>query len=235
MTVYGYARVSTQTQNLERQIRNIQKEYPQATIYKEAYTGRKFDRPEWTKLCKRLKAGDVVVFDSVSRMGRDAEQCMDIYKRMMTDEVDLIFLKERHIDTAVFKDAKERAQIPTVHTGQESTDKLISGIISAVNDFLNALVEQQVALAFKEAEDEVQSLRQRTREGLETARMNGRQIGRQTGSKITTKKEKAMLPKIQKLSADCLGTLSDRECIDLLGISRGTFYKYKRKIKADRV
>ena len=67
--IYGYVRISTKKQNMERQIRNIQKEYPEAVIIKEVYTGTKFQgRKELNKLIKQLKAGDTVVFDSVSRM-----------------------------------------------------------------------------------------------------------------------------------------------------------------------
>ena len=73
--IYGYVRISTKKQNMERQIRNIQKEYPEAVIIKEVYTGTKFQgRKELNKLIKQLKAGDTVVFDSVSRMSRDAEE-----------------------------------------------------------------------------------------------------------------------------------------------------------------
>ena len=69
---YGYARISTKQQSIERQIRNISAAFPDARIYREAYTGTKIERPEFEKLLKRLKSGDTVVFDSVSRMSRDA-------------------------------------------------------------------------------------------------------------------------------------------------------------------
>lgn len=56
--IYGYVRISTKKQNMERQIRNIQKEYPEAVIIKEVYTGTKFQgRKELNKLIKQLKAG----------------------------------------------------------------------------------------------------------------------------------------------------------------------------------
>lgn len=66
--IYGYARISRKEQSVERQIRNIKAEYPTAVILKEASPGTKMDRPEWTKLHKKVKSGDVIVFDSVSRM-----------------------------------------------------------------------------------------------------------------------------------------------------------------------
>ena len=48
--IYGYCRISTSKQNIERQERNIKAEYPTATIIREAYTGTKIDRPQFTKL-----------------------------------------------------------------------------------------------------------------------------------------------------------------------------------------
>ena len=50
MCVYGYARTSTAKQNIDRQIRNIEREYPNAIIIQEAYTGTKIDRSEWNRL-----------------------------------------------------------------------------------------------------------------------------------------------------------------------------------------
>lgn len=48
--VYGYCRISTRKQNIERQIRNILREFPDAVIVQEEYTGTKLDRKEWQKL-----------------------------------------------------------------------------------------------------------------------------------------------------------------------------------------
>ena len=72
--VYGYARISKQKQSIERQIRNISAEYPSAIIVKEAYTGTKIDRKEWNKLVRLVCEGDTIVFDSVSRMSRNAAE-----------------------------------------------------------------------------------------------------------------------------------------------------------------
>ena len=66
MNIYGYCRISTAKQSIDRQIRNIKAEYPTAHIVQEAYTGTSIFRPEWLKLYRILKSGDSVVFDSVS-------------------------------------------------------------------------------------------------------------------------------------------------------------------------
>lgn len=74
MCIYGYCRISTKQQSIDRQIRNIKAEYDKAVILTEVYTGTKQDRPEWNKLYKKVKAGDAIVFDSASRMSRNADE-----------------------------------------------------------------------------------------------------------------------------------------------------------------
>lgn len=54
---YGYCRISTKKQSIERQIRNIKAQYPDAVIIIETYTGTKMERPEWNKLLKKCSPG----------------------------------------------------------------------------------------------------------------------------------------------------------------------------------
>ena len=60
-----------------------QAEYPTAHIVQEAYTGTSILRPEWSKLYRVLKDGDTVVFDSVSRMSRNAEEGFSLYEESL--------------------------------------------------------------------------------------------------------------------------------------------------------
>ena len=79
--IYGYCRISTSKQNIDRQIRNIKNEYPTAIIYQEIFTGTKtLSRKKWQQLLKVVKAGDTIVFDSVSRMSRDADSGIQLYQ-----------------------------------------------------------------------------------------------------------------------------------------------------------
>ena len=67
MRKYGYCRISTSKQNIERQGRNIQSQYPDAIIIKEIYTGFSFQgRKELEKLLAVVSAGDTIIFDSVA-------------------------------------------------------------------------------------------------------------------------------------------------------------------------
>ena len=224
--IYGYCRVSTPKQNIDRQIRNILALYPEAKLIKEEYTGSTKYRPKWTNLYNRLKSGDIVVFDSVSRMSRNADDGLQLYQDLYNKGVELVFIKEPYINTSTYRNEINNKHIERV--GNE-----VDIIISAVEEFLQELVKKQVRIAFEQAEKEVQDLRQRTREGLETARQNGKQIGNIKGVKLQTKKSIQAKEVIKKHSKAFGGSLNDIECIALLGIARNSYYKYKRELKQE--
>ena len=108
----------------------------------------------------------------------------------------------------------------------------IDFILEGVNKYLMAIAKEQIRLAFQQSEKEVEDLHQRTKEGIETARLNGKQIGLTKGTKLTTKKSIAAKEQIRKYSKDFEGTLTDTDVMKLTGLSRNTYYKYKREIKA---
>lgn len=221
--IYGYCRISTNKQNIERQERNIKAVYPEAMIIKEAYIGISLDRKEWGKLLKQLKTSGIVVFDSVSRMSRNAEEGFEAYQDMFRQGINLVFLKEPHINTSTYKAAMEnQVQLTGSH---------VDLILEGVNKYLLALAKEQIKIAFDQAEKEVSDLHQRTREGIQTARMNGKQIGQKAGVKLITKKSVASKEIILKHSKDFGGSLSDMEMMQLTGLARNTYYKYKRELK----
>lgn len=221
---YGYVRVSTPKQNIERQIRNIKAAYPSALIVQDEYTGTKMNRPNWTRLYHKLNDGDTVIFDSVSRMSRNAEDGFSIYEELYHRGVTLVFLKEPHINTETYRNA--------LTNGVPLTGTNVDYILAGVNQYLLALAKEQIRLTFEQAEKEVSDLHQRTKEGIETARLNGKQIGLKAGTRLTTKKSVEAKKLIRKHSKDFDGSLRDTECIRLIGCSRGSFYKYKRELKA---
>lgn len=220
---YGYCRISTRKQNIERQIRNILKEYPNAKIVQEIYTGTKvYGRPEWEKLRKKLKSGDIVIFDSVSRMSRDADAGFQLYKTLYKEEIQLVFLKEPHINTAVYQNALKK----NISLTGTNVDLILKGI----NEYLLTVAEEQIRLAFLQSEKEVEDLRQRTKEGIETARLNHKQIGGVPGRKLVTKKSQTTKEIIRKHSKDFGGSLKDTEVMKLAGVARNSYYKYKREL-----
>lgn len=225
MCIYGYCRISTKQQSIDRQIRNIKAKYGDAVIVTEIYTGTKQDRPEWNKLYKKVKSGDTIVFDSVSRMSRNEDEGFCLYEDLYTKGVELVFLKEPHINTVTYKHA--------LQSNIALTGTNVDYILEGVNKYLMALAKEQIRLAFEQSEKEVQDLHQRTREGIETARLNGKQIGQRKGAKLTTKKSIEAKQQIQRYSKDFDGSLSDVDCLKLTGLARNTYYKYKRQLKAE--
>ena len=224
--IYGYCRISTSKQNIQRQERNILKEYPNAVIVKEAYTGTKINRVEFNKLLKIVVPGDVIVFDSVSRMSRNAEEGFKLYQELYNKGIELIFLKESYINTNTYKKA--------LNNNIELTNTSVDYILEGINKYLMNLAKEQIKLAFQQAEKEVQDLHQRTREGIQTARLNGKQIGQKKGAVLVTKKSIQAKEEIKKYSKDFNGNLKDTEVMKLIGISRNSYYKYKKELSEVR-
>jgi len=219
---YGYTRISKPKQSIERQIRNIKAEYPNAIIIEEVYTRTRMNRDKWQKLTRQAKFGDTIIFDSVSRMSGNAEDGFAAYEELYNRGVNLVFLKEPQINTDTYKKAMQN----TVALTGGTVDYIIEGI----NNFLLALAKEQIKLAFEQSEKEVKDLRQRTKEGIETARLNGKQIGQRPGTTFTTKKSIAAKEIILRFSKSFDGTLDDASVMKLAEVSKNTYYKYKREL-----
>ena len=135
------------------------------------------------------------------------------------------FLKEPHISTSTYKKA--------LQNNVTMTGTNVDFILEGVNKYLMALAKEQIKIAFEQSQKEVDNLHQRTREGIATARLNGKQIGQKQGAKLTTKKSIEAKEKIRKYSKDFNGFLSDADCMQMTKLARNTYYKYKREIKAE--
>lgn len=222
--VYGYCRISTNKQDIERQVRNILAAFPNAQIHKEVFTGtKKTGRKKLEYIVEKAEAGDTIVFDSVSRMSRNADEGIALYMELYEKGINLVFLKEPHINTDTYRAALAQS-IDTV--GNAIADIYID----ATNRVIKLLAQQQIRLAFEQSAKEVEDLHQRTAEGIETARRKGKQIGQVKGKKLKVKKAAKAKKLILQHAKAFGGTLSDAECIKLCGIARNTYYKYKREL-----
>ena len=223
--IYGYVRVSTDKQNIDRQIRNILAVDASAKIYQEIFTGTKTTgRHEFQKLLNKVQSGDTIIFDSVSRMSRNASEGFELYKKLFDDGVNLVFINELYINTDVYKATRD-ALVPMTNTD-------VDLILAGVNQYLMKLAEKQVELAFQQAQKERDDLSERTKQGLQTAKLNGKQLGRAKGTVVVTKKSDESKKKILKYSKALGGDLSDKDLIKLLGIDKNTYYKYKKELKS---
>ena len=218
--IYGYCRVSTKSQKLERQIDNISKAYPTAILFKEKFTGTKIDgREEFNKLLSKVKAGDTVIFDSVSRMSRNADEGFNLYEELYNKGIELVFLKEPHISTSTYKKA--------LQNNVTMTGTNVDYILEGVNKYLMALAKEQIRLAFEQSEKEVKDLQQRIKEGIANS---PKTQGIEQGRKLITKKSIEMKDRMKRHLKDFGGTDTDKQFMQENKISRNTFYKYKREI-----
>lgn len=223
---YGYCRISTAKQSIDRQVRNILASYPDADIRKEVYTGTHFQgRAELQKILDRVQAGDTIVFDSVSRMSRDAEEGIELYFDLYDKGINLVFLKENYINTETYRSALKN-QIDM--TGDD-----VDLILQGVNQYLIRLAKKQIKIAFEQAQKEVDDLHQRTKEGIQTARLNGKLVGgaANKGKAYKIKKAESSIDLIRKHSKTFGDTLNNKELMKMCDISEPTLLKYKNEIK----
>ena len=129
--IIGYARVSTQEQNLDRQLDNL-KARGCERIYQEKMTGTKADRPELGKMLDILREGDTLVVDSFSRLSRSTKDLLGIVERLNATGVNLISLKEQ-LDTTT------------------STGKMMLTMLSALSQFERDVIAERTVDGLKAA------------------------------------------------------------------------------------
>lgn len=235
--VYGYCRVSTKDQKIERQESNILKEFPTADIRKEAFTGTKIQgRKVWNTLygdaIKTIENGEdvTIVFDEVSRMSRNAEEGFSLYIELFQKGINLVFLKEPHINTDTYKQALKQQINISVDTGKKAVDALVNKTIENLNEFILDLIREQIKLAFVQAQKEVDYLHTRTKEGMKANGASEKIRKARTGKKYETKKSLKAKAFIKKRNKGFGGDLTNEETWKLAGISKMTFYKYQKEI-----
>ena len=233
--VFGYCRVSTTHQRITRQVTNIMQVDPNAVIVKEFYTGTTQTRPQWEKLMGKIQRGDTILFDSVSRMSRNAEEGFKDYKTLYEKGVNLIFINEPLINTSVYDSSKGNLLKITVETGNAAVDDYFKGNITLINNLLMGLAEEQIKAAFAQSEKEVNDLHTRISQGMRESKRNGTKIGLMKGTVLVTKKSVECKEIIMKHSKDFGGTLEDKDVMKLCGgISRNSYYKYKRELRGEQ-
>ena len=127
----GYARVSTQDQNLDRQLDNLRSAGCER-IFNEKMTGTKSDRPELKTMLLTLRSGDVLVIDSFSRLSRSTKDLLDLVERLTAMGVHLVSLKE-NLDTTT------------------ATGKLMLTMLSALSQFERDLIAERTIDGLKAA------------------------------------------------------------------------------------
>ncbi len=231
--IYGYCRTLNPKQSMEKQKQSILAAFPDAVLIEEDNAGSNNDPGKcFADLLEKIKSGDMIIFDSISRLSRNAQEGSELYLELYHAGVDLVFLKQRQIDTAVYRKVITN-QMAAVQAGAGSEDQLMNEKLNLLKEITDALAREQIEVSFLQAEKEAAAQRQKTREGLMYARTSGKQIGLSKGSTVTTKKERDAVPLIRKLNQHFGGSLNDQETAKEIGISRQTVAKYISRMLAE--
>ena len=148
---YGYIRVSSKDQNEDRQ-RIAMKEagVPDANVYLDKQSGKDFDRPNYQRLLKKLKGGDLLYIKSIDRLGRNYEEIQNQWRKLTKEiGIDIVVIDMPLLDTRRGKDL--------------------------VGTFLADIVLQVLSFV---SENERNNIRQRQAEGIRAAKARGVQFGR---------------------------------------------------------
>lgn len=150
---YGYIRVSSKEQNIDRQLDALKKtELDKDSIFIDRQSGKDFDRPAYKRLLRRLKKGDLLIIKSIDRLGRNYDEILEQWR---------IITKVKQADIFVI-------DFPLLDT--RSTDKDLTGT------FIADLVLQILSYV---AQTEREFIRQRQAEGIASAKARGIKFGRE--------------------------------------------------------
>lgn len=149
--VYGYVRVSTREQNIERQLIPLRKAgIDEQNIYIDRQSGKNFERPAYVRMMSLIQEGDLLIVKSIDRLGRNYQEIMEQWR---------IITKERNADICI-------QDMPLLDTTK--TKDLLGTFISDVVLQLLSFV----------AENERDNIRQRQAEGIAAAKARGVQFGK---------------------------------------------------------
>ena len=172
---YGYARVSTIAQNLDRQLDELIKlGLDNSHIYTDKESGKDFERKNYKKLVRKLKPGDVLFIKSIDRLGRNYNMVLDEW-RFLTKEkgVDIVVIDMPLLDTRI--------------EGKNLVGKFIADVVLQVLSFV--------------AENERETMRQRQSEGIRMAKARGVRFGRPSVITPSNFQEIVLLYKNKKITS----------------------------------
>ncbi len=149
--IYGYIRVSTKEQNEDRQLIALREmSVPEKNIFMDKQSGKDFNRPQYKKLAKKLKPGDLLYIKSIDRLGRNYEEIQNQWRVLTKDKgIDIVVLDMPLLDT---------------RRGKDLMGTFLSDIVLQVLSFV--------------AENERSNIRQRQAEGIAAAKAKGIRFGR---------------------------------------------------------
>ena len=150
--MYGYVRVSSKDQCEARQVLALREfEVPERNIYMDKMSGKDFNRPQYRRMVRRLRAGDVLVVKSIDRLGRNYEEILEEW-RMLT--------KKREVAVVVL----DMPLLDTRTSGRNLTGVFVADLVLQILSYV--------------AQTEREYIRQRQKEGIAAAKQRGVKFGR---------------------------------------------------------
>lgn len=149
-TAYGYVRVSSGDQNEDRQLAALRGKVPGENIFMDKQSGKDFERPQYRRLVKKLKPGDLLYILSIDRLGRNYEEIQNQWRRLT---------KEAGVDICVL-------DMPLLDTrnGKDLMGTFIADLVLQILSFV--------------AQNERENIRQRQAQGIAAAKARGVRFGR---------------------------------------------------------
>ncbi|MDA3733204.1 recombinase family protein [Niameybacter massiliensis] len=150
-TYYGYMRVSTLEQNIQRQkVELLRWGIAEKNIFCDKLSGKDFNRPQYQKLKRKLKEGDVIVIKSIDRLGRNYDDIQEEWREIVKNKkADIVILDMPILDT---------------RTNKDLIGTLISDIVLQLLSYV--------------AQSERENIKQRQAEGIALAKAQGKHLGR---------------------------------------------------------
>ncbi|HAP21023.1 MAG TPA: resolvase [Lachnospiraceae bacterium] len=150
--IYGYVRVSTKEQNEDRQLIAL-REFPVLVnnIYMDKLSGKDFNRPQYRKLLRKIRPGDIVVIKSIDRLGRNYEEILMQWR---------IITKEKQVDVVVL----DMPLLDTRKSGNDLTGTFVADLVLQILSYV--------------AQTERENIHQRQKEGIAAAKLRGVRFGR---------------------------------------------------------
>ena len=147
---YGYIRVSSQEQNEYRQLLAMHQRVPRENIFMDKLSGKDFNRPQYKRMVKKLRAGDLLYILSIDRLGRNYEEIQNQWR---------VLTKEIGVDVCVI-------DMPLLDTrqGRDLMGTFIADLVLQILSFV--------------AQNERENIRRRQEEGIAAARARGVRFGR---------------------------------------------------------
>ena len=159
-----------------------------------------------------LNSGDTLKFDSLYSFADAPVKGAQLFCELIAKGIKLSFISEPYFDSEVYRDIAR--SISTQKMERIITNQLDVAIPHIVKVHTDRIQAQQA--------------------GIQARKEKGLKVGTPKDTKLTTAKSKEMKPKIKRMSKHFNGTMKDTDLIEALGISRNTYYKYKKELKAEQ-